>query len=396
VPTVRPVKAARRFDTIDLLRGVSIAAVVVLHIAIRFGFAGVQLEPVLGRPLYRVLALNGGNGVTVFFVISGFLITFTSIQRFGGLQNLRPGEFYRIRFARIAPLLLLLLAVLSALHLAGVPGFVIDSSRQGLGGALLSALTFTLNRYEAVHGYLPACWTVLWTLSIEEMFYLFFPLTCVVVLRRSVWAWVLLLLCFVVAGSLMQGLSGHAEGAGDNSYLAGMGPIAMGCLTGLMTAWLARRFPTDPANRRAMPGPPMFLAALQLLGAFVLVAVMVLPAWRWLQPLTRHHLVLPLGVCCLTMASVLRSGGARRGWAGVASEGVTAPVRWFGRHSYEIYLTHEFVVIAGVHLYRAMHGAGGVVVWSVGIFLLTAPLGWAVARSYSEPLNRMLRRVSRG
>lgn len=59
----------------------------------------------------------------VFFVVSGFLITLISIRRFGSLAQLRPGFFYRIRFARIASPLLLLLAVLSVMHLAGVPEF---------------------------------------------------------------------------------------------------------------------------------------------------------------------------------------------------------------------------------------------------------------------------------
>ena len=68
----------------------------------------------------------------------------------------------------------------------------------------------------------------------------------------------------------------------------------------------------------------------------------------------------------------------------------TACVRWFGRHSYEVYLTHEFLVIAGTELYFHLH-RGSVWLYVAAIVAMTAPLGWAVARWLSEPANRALR-----
>src|SRR5579871_5605444 len=103
--------AAPRFETIDLLRGLSILAVVLLHSWLRFYLNDVQVGTGLPKWLSHLLLRNGGNGVTLFFAISGFLITFTSVRRFGGLAGMRPRLFYRIRFARIAPLLLLVLAM---------------------------------------------------------------------------------------------------------------------------------------------------------------------------------------------------------------------------------------------------------------------------------------------
>jgi peptidoglycan/LPS O-acetylase OafA/YrhL len=115
-----------RLDGIDVLRGLSIVAVILLHILIRF--AGVHVRLGWDWPKYtrHFVFMNGGNGVTTFFAVSGFLITLTSLRRFGSLDAIRPGAFYRIRFARIMPLLLLMLLVLSALHLLHVDGYVIN------------------------------------------------------------------------------------------------------------------------------------------------------------------------------------------------------------------------------------------------------------------------------
>jgi peptidoglycan/LPS O-acetylase OafA/YrhL len=151
----------------------------------------------------RIIFQNGGNGFTVFFAISGFLITLTSLRRFGELGYIRAALFYRIRFARIAPLLLLVLTALSLLHWGSLHSNAFEAwhvkSSVGLPRALFSAVTFHLNWLEAKTGYLPANWDLMWSLSVEEMFYPFFPLVCLVLvgerspLRRVGWPLLFLL-----------------------------------------------------------------------------------------------------------------------------------------------------------------------------------------------------------
>ena len=72
----------------------------------------------------------------MFFVISGYLITSTSLRRWKGPETLEIKGFYLLRFARIAPLMILLLLILSGLHLANVPGYVVSQETGGLGRAL--------------------------------------------------------------------------------------------------------------------------------------------------------------------------------------------------------------------------------------------------------------------
>jgi peptidoglycan/LPS O-acetylase OafA/YrhL len=372
-----------RFDRVDVLRGLSILAVVLLHTWLRFYLEGFDLKPSLPDWLFHILFRQGGNGVTIFFAISGFLITSTSIERFGSLANLNPAAFYRIRFARIGPPLLLILAILSVLDFAHVDGFVINPARSTLVRALFAALTFHLNWLEARVGYLPANWDVLWSLSIEEMFYLFFPLGCFVLLRfrRGLAILLAVLGVFVILGPFARTILTSTDIAREKSYLGGMDAIALGCMTALLATHLKRRSP-----------PRAMLLILQSLGTLLVAWMVWWPRWSWIRPLMHSitvadldDLILPLGACLIMLGSTLR---AKKGSL------AAAPIRWFGRHSYEVYLTHEFVVVWGVQLYVAVaksHRPAPLGLWVAAILILTAPLGWLMARFFSEPLNRALR-----
>jgi peptidoglycan/LPS O-acetylase OafA/YrhL len=364
----------RRFNGIDILRGLSIVAVVLHHENLRMMFNDLSFESWLPPQLGKILFWNGANGVTVFFAISGFLITTTALTRWTSLANISLPSFYRLRFARIAPLLIALLAVLSALHAAHVKGFVIDSDKASLGRAVLAALTFHVNWLESVRGYLPGSWDVLWSLSVEEMFYLFFPLLCFFTRRLSVLLPVLSL--FVVAGPFARTILTKNELWKDYGYLSCMDCIAMGCLTALLvTHWRPSR---------------ATLRVLQVLGALLMLLVTTArPVARWL------HLydtgldvsVLALGTCLVMIAIATEDKPGRA---------LSAPLRWFGRNSYEVYLTHMFVVMWATQIFAALAlpiSAGPA--WYVMVLILSGFLGAAVARWYSEPMNRWLRRGMR-
>ncbi len=303
-PAVTP-----RFDGVDVLRGFSILSVVLLHTWIRMHFPGSPVYHEMRGQIAHLLLRNGDNGVTVFFAVSGFLITLTSLRRFGSLDQMRLAKFYRIRFARIAPLLLLLLAVLSLLHLGNVQGFRIPAKTTTLPRALFAALTFHLNWLEAVHGYLPGNWDVLWSLSVEEMFYLFFPLICVALLRlrRGLPLFVLLLLTFAVMGPFARTVWTTNPIWQEKTYLGGMDGIALGCLCALVTNGLLLK---GEDWRRAWRKR---MIAMEIVGAVLILWIAVWPPWHWMRYVGRSGVdgtVLALGTC-LVMVRFSRAWALR-------------------------------------------------------------------------------------
>ena len=164
------------------------------HIGLRIPLKKGVLAGFVPKEVLSGLNYNGYEAVFIFFVISGFLIAGNVLRRDGALAKVDVRAFYTRRFSRIVPCLLLLVAVLSALHLLGVRDYVIQREGQTLPRAIVAALGFHLNWYEGMTGYLPGNWDVLWSLSIEEVFYLGFPLACLLVRRNAVLVPLLVLL----------------------------------------------------------------------------------------------------------------------------------------------------------------------------------------------------------
>jgi peptidoglycan/LPS O-acetylase OafA/YrhL len=110
---------------IDLLRGLSILLVILVHIRIRIPVQDGPIDTITPDWLLNALVRSGHEAVFIFFVISGFLITTHTVVRWGSLRSIDARAFWARRAARILPLLILLVAVLSALHMLEIKGYVI-------------------------------------------------------------------------------------------------------------------------------------------------------------------------------------------------------------------------------------------------------------------------------
>src|SRR5580698_8022598 len=108
-----PTRSWGRLDAVDILRGLAIFFVLMNHVNMRLWLAKLPYTRGLPAQLVSSLVWNAQYGVQIFFAVSGFLITSTSLRRWGEPSRINLRDFYALRFARIAPLLLLLLVVLS-------------------------------------------------------------------------------------------------------------------------------------------------------------------------------------------------------------------------------------------------------------------------------------------
>ncbi len=367
-----PARSWTRLDGVDLLRGLAIFFVLMNHVNMQLLGAKVPYTKGLPAQLVYSLVWNGQFGVQIFFAVSGFLITSTTLRRWGSIANVSVRDFYILRFARIAPLLLLLLAILSALHLARVDHFVVSQKTGGLGRALVAALTFHINLLEASKDYLPASWDIFWSLSVEEMFYLFFPLLCRLLKRDRFFAIVLFL--FVAIGPFARSKAfNHNPVWREYSYLGGMDAIALGCLTALLVS--------RTQFSRAM---------VRIIGSFgggLLIFSLGFSIHAYIWGLGRNGLnmtVLAVGTCMVIIAASQTQWRAPR---------VFRPLLKLGQRSYEVYLTHVFLVIAFfglfLHFGKPMRAVPALFII---VIVAAALLGEAVARLYSEPMNRFIRR----
>jgi peptidoglycan/LPS O-acetylase OafA/YrhL len=360
--------ASVRNAGIDLLRGLAIVLVVFNHLGLRIPLKKTALADVLPTWLLSRLNYNGYEAVFVFFVISGFLIAGNALRRWGSLERIDMRAFYARRFARIVPCLLALVVVLSVLHLAGVRDYTIIHANQSLPRAILAALGLHLNWYEGQTGYLPGNWDVLWSLSIEEVFYIGFPLVCLLTRRRAVLLPMLVLLALSMPFTRAV-LDGN-EIWQEKAYLPGMAAIA----TGVIGALLAARWPAPSAGQ---------VRALYAFGVIGLLASML--GGRWLWPLLHDGVMLLLTASAMSLLIACQARPPRPsrgfGW-----------LRAWGRLSYEIYLSHMFVVFSVVRLYRVTDGDPR---WGFLWYLLALPLCWllgmAVERWLSLPCERWLR-----
>ncbi|MDN4646405.1 acyltransferase family protein [Arthrobacter sp. PsM3] len=164
VSTAAPQTTARpRLDGLDVLRGAAVGAVL------------------LGHSWPAIFQGAGIVGVIVFFVLSGYLITGVLLRDVEQHRKIRYGRFYAHRAFRLLPALTLFLGVYAVVELtADVLG---DRTKGLIGYTLLAGFGYLKD--------LPLPFDVslaigpLWTLAVEEQFYLVWPALLVLALRKN-------------------------------------------------------------------------------------------------------------------------------------------------------------------------------------------------------------------
>lgn len=353
------------------MRGLCVLLVVLDHIDLRFRIKQFDVGWLAPEPVRQVLFHSGYFAVLTFFVISGFLITSISRRRWESLNKIDVGRFYWLRFARIVPCLLLLVALLSVLHVSQITEFVIKPERGTLGQAVLAALTFHVNWLEGRQGYLPGAWDILWSLSVEEVFYLAFPLVCLLC-RRERWI-VVALIVLIAIGPLNRAALAGQDPWGEYAYLSCADGIAFGCLAALLGA-------------RLQIAAPIARSSMTLGIACALLVIVFRDTAAELGMPGREY-----GVTILELGVALILFSMTQGVARTAALPGTRLIQTVGRGSYEIYLTHMLVVLGLIPIIVKLKPDASISMWYFALLLLSVVLGLTVQKFYSEPMNKFLR-----
>lgn len=330
---------------IDGLRAIAIGLVVIFH--------------------FRLMPIGeaGFVGVDIFFVISGFLITRIIMD---GLEHdtFTLSNFYLRRIRRLYPALL---AVLAGYLAIGYFVFLPDLFEELSIEAALSQL-YVVNIYfwrNVNYFGLQADRVPLlhmWSLSIEEQFYIFYPLFLVFLHRIARrWLLVVLVLCTFASFALGWFASGWKPQA--SFYL--LPTRAWELLAGGVLAIILKRG-RAPELVLQIAGP----AGLGLIALTLLLhgPDTLFPGWFAALPV--------LGSLALLVSS-------EKGGAPISKILAIAPMVWLGKISYPLYLVHwPILIVLRDNLPETSYG------WRLGGLVVSVALAWAITRYIETPIRR--------
>jgi peptidoglycan/LPS O-acetylase OafA/YrhL len=306
--------------TLDGWRAIAILAVIIHHATVSHVYPGGAYASGRGLWLSRLL---GDYGVAIFFALSGFLICTRLLQEHRKTDRISLKSFYLRRAFRILPPYFLYLAILGVIAAAGV--IQVEPIEW------ISCAFFFRNYVPGPTPPFTGWYTGhFWSLSIEEHFYLFWPLMLVVCGNKRARSAVVVLAFLVMVWRALDtrfawievGYVGHRT----DTRLDG---LLWGCWVALLLDvpaykdWITKWF-----------SPWVWLGAIAALLGVV-----------WVSPLAAE-MVSPFLLPWLLVGTVLRPGQP------FSRALELEPVRWIGRISYSLYLWQQLFVMGSMKVSR--------------------------------------------
>jgi peptidoglycan/LPS O-acetylase OafA/YrhL len=332
---------------LDSVRAISLAMVVVQHTM---------------RPTGRIFGSLGGAGLMVFFVLSGYLISglLLEARERADAERVPKGgvlrRFYIRRFLRIFPLYY---AVLAIATLIGEP-----TTRQ----YLFQLATYQTNFLMAGLGKNLPPVTPLWSLAVEEHFYLFWPLIVLFGSRRFVWASVgVMVLGSVVSRAWAASLGGGFQAVVMPTW-ASVDGIALGCALALLFRYSTAEVRVRWMNRSLVAGLVLGLA-------WVIIARSSMPG-RYV--IVSAIQLLPVGLVSFWVIDKAVEGRLPR----LFDNRVLGQL---GLMSYGMYVLHRYVM----H-YLGLDYERGLTVF-VAVFGVSAAIAFVSWHLFESPINNLKR-----
>lgn len=313
----------RRLPGLDGLRGIAVLAVVIYHADVS-------------------LLVGGFLGVDVFFVLSGFLITSLLIDELTRTNNVDRGQFYIRRIRRLMPALFLVLFF--SVLVSGL--FVLDAAyhvRRDLPWAITFVLNWSYLFFEQsyfVNISRPPLLQHLWSLSIEEQFYVIWPILLIGLYKVKIGSLTPRFKIFFVSAILaiastawmlhLSVLNGFPIPNDPSRVYFGTDTHAMGLLVGCAAAALWR---SDRLNVRITPDRAAAMNGIGILSIAGLAYYFVFVGE--LNEFLYRGGFLVLSILTATLVIIAAHPGLKFGVR------LGNPVlKWFGDRSYGIYLWH--------------------------------------------------------
>jgi peptidoglycan/LPS O-acetylase OafA/YrhL len=368
-----PLTPAPPVPVLDSFRGVAAVGILLYHCWLLSG------EPSLGGGPLRDVLSSGFLAVTLFFVLSGFVLFLPVAWRGGVFGPVAP--YARRRLARVVPAYYAVLAVClltwPLLTTADMGGRVTAESVLA-HGVFAQQEARLLAGYDGALGF--AVDPVVWTLSLEALFYLVLPLVAGWFWR---WPWQAVALA-VGAGLLGRVALGDVAGAAHESVLLSSFPLHLADFAAGMGAALLYVRLRPPPWLAALAGVVCALAALTALAAAGGPdAGDVRDGARANAPLMA---LLPFAFAGAIVGLAFAPAALRRPFE-------AAPARWLGTVSYGVFLAHyPLLLLARTTLDFDHDGSRGAFV-ALTAFALPASLvvGWLSWVAIERPARRWAR-----
>jgi peptidoglycan/LPS O-acetylase OafA/YrhL len=335
---------------VDGLRAIAVLSVMVFHVS-------------------TALLPGGFVGVDIFFVISGFLITRNILQDLE-LGRFSIAEFYRRRIKRIAPpmLVVVFLTILTG-QILMVPE---DASKMAKSAvwSLSSLANVYFWKYQDTGYFAPdsrhSPLLHLWSLGVEEQFYILFPVLLMLLYRKS------RARSFLVAGvgiALLSFFLGDALFTTDPSFVYYMLPTRAGeLLVGALVALIVLKKAEQRIPEEIAKILPALGAVLLGVSFFLLAENQIFPGWRAMLP--------TIGTAMLLLAGQCRDNYVSRSlkWR---------PLVVIGLMSYSAYLWH-WPLLA---FFRYGYGEPGPISGLI-LFALTLGVAWISYLYVEQPARK--------
>ena len=275
----------------------------------------------------------GGLGVTIFFFLSGYLITTLLMDEYTRSARIDIGKFYLRRVLRLFPPLLVTLLIAYSLVMLGR----LDGGISWSG--ILAQLLYFANYYGLFFdpGNTTAAGTgILWSLAVEEHFYLVYPAVLVGLLglgfSRSRIVLVLAIACIVVLAWRLY-LAGQPNFLPERTYYSSdtrVDSILFGCLLALV--WNPRAVKDGEPNPFLQP-----LSAILLVGAGAIMVLTIVLRDPYFRETLRYSLqglaLMPIFYFAIKGSAYFPFSLLNRPW-----------IEKIGIYSYAMYLIHQIAI----------------------------------------------------